>query len=181
MVSQSASLGNWEMQILRSYPRPTEPETTTHSSVLAWRIPWTEEPGGLQSMGSHRFGHNWATKHITAHRPVKFEEENFLTTIELSVCTLLSQDIFNNYHLYYRFLSLPFLWPCCTACEILVLTKDHKHKQKCTPDWLPGNSLLFHFLKRENILRHNRRMQSFELVLSLWSNFSPVLIIHTYH
>ena len=30
----------------------------THSSVLAWRIPWTEEPGGLQFMGSQRFGHN---------------------------------------------------------------------------------------------------------------------------
>ena len=30
----------------------------THSSVLAWRIPWTEEPGGLQSMGSHRVGHD---------------------------------------------------------------------------------------------------------------------------
>ena len=32
--------------------------TATHSSVLAWRIPWTEEPGGLQSMGSHRVRHN---------------------------------------------------------------------------------------------------------------------------
>ena len=31
---------------------PLEEETATHSSVLAWRIPWTEEPGGLQSMGS---------------------------------------------------------------------------------------------------------------------------------
>ena len=30
----------------------------THSSVLAWRIPWTEEPGGLQSMGSQRVGHD---------------------------------------------------------------------------------------------------------------------------
>ena len=30
----------------------------THSSVLAWRIPWTEKPGGLQSMGSHRVGHD---------------------------------------------------------------------------------------------------------------------------
>ena len=30
----------------------------THSSVLAWRIPWTEEPGGLQSMGSQRIGHD---------------------------------------------------------------------------------------------------------------------------
>ena len=35
-----------------------EEEMATHSSVLAWRIPWTEEPGGLPSMGSHRVGHD---------------------------------------------------------------------------------------------------------------------------
>ena len=35
----------------------------THSRVLAWEMPWTEEPGGLQSMGPQRAGHNWATKH----------------------------------------------------------------------------------------------------------------------
>ena len=35
-----------------------EKEMATHSSVLAWRIPWTEEPGGLPSMGSHRVGHD---------------------------------------------------------------------------------------------------------------------------
>ena len=34
---------------------------TTHSSTLAWKIPWTEEPGRLQSMGSWRVGHDWAT------------------------------------------------------------------------------------------------------------------------
>ena len=33
----------------------------THSSTLAWKIPWTEEPGKLQSMGSRRVGHDWAT------------------------------------------------------------------------------------------------------------------------
>ena len=31
-----------------------------HSSTLAWKIPWMEEPGGLQSMGSHRVGHDWS-------------------------------------------------------------------------------------------------------------------------
>ena len=31
-----------------------------HSSTLAWRIPWTEKPGRLQSMGSHRVGHDWS-------------------------------------------------------------------------------------------------------------------------
>ena len=35
-----------------------EKEMATHSSILAWRIPWTEEPGGLQSTGSQRVGHN---------------------------------------------------------------------------------------------------------------------------
>ena len=35
-----------------------EEEMTTHSSTLAWRIPWTEEPSGLLSMGSHRVGHD---------------------------------------------------------------------------------------------------------------------------
>jgi len=37
----------------------------THSSILAWRIPWTEEPGGLQSMGSQRVGHNLVTNTFT--------------------------------------------------------------------------------------------------------------------
>ena len=37
-----------------------EKEMATHSSILAWRIPWTEEPGGLQSMGSQGMGHDWA-------------------------------------------------------------------------------------------------------------------------
>ena len=35
-----------------------EKEMATHSSILAWRIPWTKEPGGLPSMGSHRIRHN---------------------------------------------------------------------------------------------------------------------------
>ena len=46
---------------------PLEEGITTHSSILAWRIPWTEEPGGLQSMGSQRVGHDWVTRHITVH------------------------------------------------------------------------------------------------------------------
>ena len=38
-----------------------EKEMATYSSTLAWKIPWTEEPGRLQSMGSQRVGHDWAT------------------------------------------------------------------------------------------------------------------------
>ena len=40
-----------------------EKEMTIHSSILAWRIPWTKEPGWLQSMGSQRIKHNWSNFH----------------------------------------------------------------------------------------------------------------------
>ena len=47
---------------------PLEKEMATHSSTLAWRIPWREEPGRLQSMGSQRVGHNWVTSlHFKGH------------------------------------------------------------------------------------------------------------------
>ena len=46
---------------------PMEEGMATHSSILAWRIPpWTEKPGRLQSMGSQKVGHSWATKPSTA-------------------------------------------------------------------------------------------------------------------
>ena len=42
---------------------PLEEEMATLSSILAWEIPWTEEPGGLQSMGRQRVRQGWAQKH----------------------------------------------------------------------------------------------------------------------
>ena len=42
---------------------PLEKEMATHSSILTWEIPWTEEPGGLQSMASQRVGQDLATEH----------------------------------------------------------------------------------------------------------------------
>ena len=49
----------WETQV-QSLGRedPLEKEMATHSSIVAWKIPWTEEPGRLQSMGSQRVGHD---------------------------------------------------------------------------------------------------------------------------
>ena len=44
---------------------PLETEIATHSSILAWRIPWTEEPGRLQSMGLQRVEHDLTTKTTT--------------------------------------------------------------------------------------------------------------------
>ena len=51
----------------------------THSSILAWRIPWTEEPGGLQSTGSQRVGHNGAHSTCTSFHSHKAAESGFKT------------------------------------------------------------------------------------------------------
>ena len=52
-----------EMQVLSlGLEDPQEEEMATHSSILAWTIQWTKEPGGLQSMRSQRIGHNWVAK-----------------------------------------------------------------------------------------------------------------------
>ena len=46
---------------------PLEEEMVTYSSILAWKIPWTEEPDRLQSMGSQRVRHDWATDCAHTH------------------------------------------------------------------------------------------------------------------
>ena len=69
----------WETWIQSlDWEDPLEKGKATHSSILAWRIPWTEEPGRLQPMGSQRIGHNWATfAFIRCHHQLngyKFEQ-----------------------------------------------------------------------------------------------------------
>ena len=56
----------WETQVRSlGWKDSPEKEMATHSSILAWRIAWTKEPGGLQSMELQRVGHNWATNIFT--------------------------------------------------------------------------------------------------------------------
>ena len=55
---------------------PLEQEMATHSSILARIIPWTEEPGGLQSMGSQRVGHDLATEQQQPIIKRKLEESS---------------------------------------------------------------------------------------------------------
>ena len=73
---------------------PLKEGMAIHSSILAWRIPWTEEPGRLQSMGSQRVGHDWATKHHTAREKIIIkrplgENQCGLTCIILCTTVLL--------------------------------------------------------------------------------------------
>ena len=55
------AMGAWDLILLLDVWPCMEKAMATHSSTLAWKIPWMEEPGRLQSMGLRRVGHNWAT------------------------------------------------------------------------------------------------------------------------
>ena len=68
---------------------PLEKEMATHSSILAWKIPWTEEPAGLQSMGSQRVGHDLATK------PPPIYGRVFIITWYTSLQTIWLQNLFS--------------------------------------------------------------------------------------
>ena len=54
-IMQEAQVGSLDQE------DSLEKGMATHCSILAWRLPWTEKPGGLQSLGSYRVGHDWAT------------------------------------------------------------------------------------------------------------------------
>ena len=60
MVKNPPAMQETQVQYL-GQEDPLEKGMATHSSILAWRIPWSLGPGGLQSMESQRVGHNWAT------------------------------------------------------------------------------------------------------------------------
>jgi len=57
MVKSLPAMLETQVQSL-NWEDPLEQEITTHSSILAWKIPWMEQPGGLQSMGSQRIRHD---------------------------------------------------------------------------------------------------------------------------
>ena len=69
-------------------------ETATHSSILAWKIPWTEEPGGLQSMWPQRVQHDWATVHaqLVIHRQNQ------------------QKNVINIFHQIWALLSVRYTW-----------------------------------------------------------------------
>ena len=74
-----------------------EKEMATHSSVLAWRIPGTAEPGGLPSTGSHRIGHDWSD--LAAAAAASMDEKKPLTVKKLiSIATYILIVCFSRYN-----------------------------------------------------------------------------------
>ena len=105
-----------------------EKEMTTHSSVLAWRIPGMGEPGGLPSMGSHRVGHDWSDLAAAAGRTLGAMQANRnREAMEFKAKWTLSQLLpGSNYRTFY---SLPnwghvpsvWLWPSPVRKAVLAL------------------------------------------------------------
>ena len=60
-----------DLGLISGLGRSLEKEMATHSSILAWKTPWTEEPGGLQSTGLQRVGHDWLSLQPVKGSPVK--------------------------------------------------------------------------------------------------------------
>ena len=81
--------------------RSPERGNGTHSSILAWEIPWTEEPGELQSMGLQRVRYHWATEHTRIHTQVIYY--NWITLLD----TWNWHDIINQRDFSYRQTSGP--------------------------------------------------------------------------
>ena len=83
---------------------PLEKEMATHSSILAWEVPWIEEPGGLQSMGLQRVGHDWEGTQC----------------IQLCVCVMLSKKYSHNLKVgsYFIWWECLGLWAWETASQL---------------------------------------------------------------
>ena len=101
----------WETQV-RSLGQedPLEKGMVTHSSVLTWRIPWTEEPGGLQSMGLQRVRHYWATTLSLKIREFKCDRALHYWDSQSQRAYLLEMSNFNPLYFLYQFPFSFSLW-----------------------------------------------------------------------
>ena len=79
-----------EMQVQSlGWEDPPEKDTATHSSTLDWRIPWTEEPGGLPSIGSQRVRCDWSDlAHICTHTLISIHTKHSLVVQRLGLCSV---------------------------------------------------------------------------------------------
>ena len=97
---------------------PLEESMTTHSSILAWRIPWTEDPGRLQSVGSQRVGQDWLSTHSKIQTNLPLIPCSAQTIFPLIITNLKvvvpssSSNISISLFFYYFFTFQLFLCPC---------------------------------------------------------------------
>ena len=99
-----------------------EKEMATYSSVLAWRIPGTGEPGGLPSAGSHRVGHDWSD--LAAAAAAKYPSISYLLIKTGKIVTTVKKP--RRYHLNQLKLTSPAMrWWSTAGCATLSRTQSH--------------------------------------------------------
>ena len=113
---------------------PLEKGMATHPSLLAWRILWTEAPGGLESMGSQRVRHDWVTQHSSAHWNNRQTPSREKTVDPFTGCCL-----FSNSHLspvYLNFFDTP------SPCDLTKTVRQHLSgaEETCTQPFLSSMS-----------------------------------------
>ena len=140
---------------------PLEKETATHSSILAWDIPWMEEPGRIQSMGSQRVGHDWARfstiKQDTSmsRRRISFPDSTVIETSKwVSRCTLLMCSTGSM-----KWVALGELqqrWDGVTVYTILLHLRDTKGQPElsCLPT-RQGLQTAVRYITGEKTLKYN--------------------------
>ena len=106
---------------------PLEKEIATHSSILAWKIPWTEEPGGLQSMSSQTVRHDWATNTNT------YSVSWLASMSSIFLCAALSSillSLLGGWHVWITFIGSHASLACNQSCtgESQLDTKGRKKR-----------------------------------------------------
>ena len=158
-----------------------EKEMATHSSVLAWRIPGTGEPGGLPSMGSHRVGHNWSdlaavvvAQSFSIFGCKEYNESGFgVDHLVMSMCRVFSCGVGTGYFLWpvpyhgktllaFALLHLVFQGQICLLLQVsLDFLLFHS-----SPLWWKGN--LLGVLVLEGLVGLHRAIQ-LQLLQHYWS------------
>ena len=139
----------WETQVWSlGWQDPLEKEMATHSSTLTWKIPWREEPGGLQSTGSKRVRHDWATSLSFSHPYVTTGK-----TIALTIWTFVGKVMSLLFNMLSRFVIgfLPRSMRLWLQSLSTVILEAKKIKSVTVPlfphlfamkwwDWMPWSS-----------------------------------------
>ena len=109
----------WEIQIfVFMHVNFLEKEMAVHSSILTWRILWTEEPGLLQSMGSKRAEHDWATITLSG-------AENILELSQPLFWKYLDYDIIGIQRIYNKLYTLIY-WACVCIQAVVTIKRVNK-------------------------------------------------------
>ena len=109
----------WETQVWTlDWEDPLEKGMATHSSILAWRIPWIEEPGGLQSVGLQRVAYNWESNTFT-FALVTTGSEEWKNRVTKNLCCSIFTMYFEKKHetwcrslifFFFSLMLMPSLW-----------------------------------------------------------------------